>query len=106
MSGVIEDTVRMLTAPISDKQDNILNNDPTEYLPVMRHHLHEGLWALNMALNYIRATDLADSYRQGSQVPIESSLARSLDRSCGMLSGYLGLSDDGVSDGEIVSEDE
>lgn len=80
-------------------------NDPTEYLPVMRHHLHEVLWSVNMALSYIQATDLADSYRQGLTVPKESPLARQLGRSHTTLSAYLGLLDEEDEGDESVPED-
>jgi hypothetical protein len=76
------------------------DNDPTEYLPVMRHHLHEALWALNMALGYVQAQDLAASYRDGLTIPKNSPLSRSLDRSHTTLLGYLGLLDDDEEDGD------
>ena len=94
----------------TDQQDSI-KNDPVEYLPVLRHHLHEALWSVNMALSYIQATDLADSYRQGLTVPKESPLARQLERSHITLAGYLGLLDDEEAEDEpdkqgSVSENE
>jgi len=91
-----------------EEEPQALENDPTEYLPVMRHHLHEALWANNMALSYVQATDLADSYRNGLTMPQQSHLARQLERSQLTLSGYLGLLDDEeTEDGqESVSEDE
>lgn len=83
------------------------DNDPTEYLPVMRHHLHETLWALNLALGHVEAQDLAASYRDGLTIPKRSPLARTLDRSHTTLEGYLGLLDEDEDDGqEPVSEDE
>lgn len=95
------------TGPGPESEDKrILDNDPTEYLPIMRHHVHEALWSLNMALSYIQATDLADSYRQGLTVPKESSLARQLERSHTTLAAYLGLLDDEEAEDESVSEDE
>lgn len=105
------DEIKMLDhtaidVPPEEDQKNIVENDPTEYLPVMRHHLHEALWALNLALSFAQATDLADSYRKGSNLTQESHLARQLGRSHATLSGYLGLLDDEVSDGEVVSENE
>lgn len=82
-------------------------NDPTEYLPVMRHHLHETLWGLNVALGHAQALDLAESYRQGLTVPRDSPLARQLGRSHLILSQYLGLLDDGGDEnGEPIPEDE
>src|SRR5271166_6879109 len=83
-------------------------NDPTEYLPVMRHHLHEALWVINLAQGYVEAQDLAASYRDALTIPKSSPLARSLDRSHTTLAAYLGLLDD-EEDGdeqEPVSEDE
>lgn len=83
-------------------------NDPTEYLPIMRHHLHEGLWAINLALGHVEAQDLADSYRNGLTMPKRSPLARTLDRAHTTLAGYLGLLDDEEDDDgqEPVSEGE
>ena len=83
------------------------DNDPTEYLPVMRHHLHEALWALNMALGYVGAHDLAASYRDGGTMK-NSPLSRSLDRSYTTLAAYLGLLDDEEADDgqEPVSEEQ
>src|SRR5271166_3621651 len=84
------------------------DNDPTEYLPVMRHHLHEALWVINLAQGYVEAGDLAASYRDALTIPKSSPLARSLDRSHTTLAAYLGLLDD-EEDGdeqEPVSEDE
>jgi hypothetical protein len=104
-SGVIDDVVTMLSPEQQSNEKQPPENDPIEYLPVMRHHLHESLWAMNMALSYIQATDLADSYRQGLTVPKESSLARQLERSHATLSAYLGLLDEEADD-ESVSEDE
>jgi hypothetical protein len=79
-------------APGAQQQPEVPEgHDPTEYLPVMRHHLHEALWALNLALGYIEANDLADSYRAGLQSPRKSPLSRSLSRSHETLTGYLGL---------------
>jgi hypothetical protein len=91
----------------TEQQDHI-ENDPIEYLPVLRHHLHEALWANNMALSYVQATDLADSYRRGLTMPQESSLAKQLERSQLTLSGYLGLLDNEETEDEreSVSEDE
>lgn len=89
------------------EEKRIPENDPTEYLPVMRHHLHEVLWTVHMALSAAQATDLAESYRQGQRVPTESPLARQLERSHATLSAYLGLLDDNEdNDGEPVPEDE
>ena len=88
-----------------DQQDQVDNN-PVEYLPVMRHHLHEMLWSLNMALGEVQARDLSDSYRQGLTVPKESPLARQLERSHTTLSAYLGLLDEEDEGGESVPEDE
>lgn len=84
------------------------DNDPTEYLPVMRHHLHEALWVINMAQGYVGAHDLAASYRDGLTMPKSSPLSRSLDRSHTTLAAYLGLLDDEEADDgqEPVSEDE
>lgn len=81
-------------------------NDPTEFLPVMRHHLHESLWALNLALGHVEAQDLAASYRDGLTAPRRSPLARSLDRAHTTLAGYLGLLDEDDDEQESVSEDE
>lgn len=103
MSTLIEDT----TPDESEAEErSIPENDPTEYLPVMRHHLHEMLWSLNMALGEVQARDIADSYRQALTVPKESALARQLGRSCATLSAYLGLLDEEDEDGESVPEDE
>jgi hypothetical protein len=88
----------------------VSENDPTEYLPIMRHHAHEALWALNMALSYIQAIDLADSYRSGLTMPQESHLAKRLERSHATLAAYLGLLDEEGNDGSVseesISEDE
>lgn len=93
---------------IPEEEKALPDPDPTEYLPVMRHHLHESLWALNAALGTIQALDLADSYRRGHVVPQDSPLARQLERSQVTLAGYLGLLDDDEEgeDGESVSADE
>jgi hypothetical protein len=88
-----------------DKQNEI-ENDPLDLIPILRHHLHETLWSLNMALGEVQARDLADSYRQGLTVPKESPLARQLERSHTTLSAYLGLLDEEDEDGESVPEDE
>jgi hypothetical protein len=88
------------------EEKRVPENDPTEYLPVMRHHLHETLWALNVALGNAQAMDLAESYRQGLTMPKESPLARQLERSHMVLSQYLGLLDEEDEDGEPVPEDE
>jgi hypothetical protein len=87
-------------------EKRVTENDPLEYLPILRHHLHEAFWALNMALSYIQATDLADSYRQGLTVPKESQLARQLGRSHTTLAAYLGLLDDEEVEDESVSEEQ
>lgn len=89
-----------------ESEESIPENDPTEYLPVMRHHLHETLWTINMALGNAQALDLADSYRQGLTGTKESPLARQLERSHARLSAYLGLLDEEDEDGQPVSEDE
>jgi hypothetical protein len=94
MTSVIEDTIALLDPERQSEEKQLPENDPIEALPILRHHVHEALWALNMALSYIQATDLADSYRQGLTVPKESPLARQLDRSHLTLAGYLGLLDD------------
>lgn len=99
---------------IEIEEPKVPENDPTEYLPIMRHHLYEILWSLNMALGEVQARDLSDSYRQGLTVPKESPLARQLERSHTTLSTYLGLLDEeylGLLDeedegGESVPEDE
>jgi hypothetical protein len=78
---------------IKERQQSI-DADPTEFLPVMRHHLHESLYALNLALGYVEATDLAEGYRQGLSSPYKSALARQLDRAHTVLAGYLGLLDE------------
>lgn len=92
---------------IEELNEQVPENDPTEYLPVMRHHLHETLWAINMALGEIQARDLADSYRQGLTLPKDSPLARQLERSHVRLSAYLGLRDEEDEDGQQpLSEDE
>lgn len=104
MSALIEDTAP--DDPEAEEERSIPENDPTEYLPVMRHHLHETLWSLNMALGEVQARDLSDSYRQGLTVPKESPLARQLERSHTTLSAYLGLLDEEDEGGEIVPEDE
>ncbi len=85
------------------EEKQIPDNDPTEYLPIMRHHLHENLWALNLALGYVEAQDLAQSYREGLTAPKKSSLARQLARAQETLSGYLGLNDG--EENEDVSEE-
>jgi hypothetical protein len=83
------------------------DNDPVEYLPVMRHHLHEALWALDVALGHAQAQDLAESYRDGLTAPRNSPLSRQLERSHTTLAAYLGLLDEGDDDGqEPVSKDE
>lgn len=82
-------------------------NDPVEYLPILRHHLHEALWALNLALGYVQAKDLAQSYRDGLTAPRSSPLARQLDRTHTTLAAYLGLLDEEDDDGQkLVSEDQ
>jgi hypothetical protein len=91
---------------VTDIEDTkVPDNDPTEYLPVLRHHLHEAFWSLNMALSYIQATDLADSYRRGLSMPQESQLAKQLERSHVTLAGYLGLLDDEEIEDAFVPEE-
>jgi hypothetical protein len=80
--------------------------DPIELVPILRHNLLEALWAMNMALSYIQACDLADSYRSGLTMPQESHLAKRLDRSYTTLADYLGLLDDKEVENESVPEDE
>jgi hypothetical protein len=80
-------------------------NDPTEYIPVMRHHLHEALLALGRARDKQAAEDLADAYRDGQGVWRESALQTYLARSAYRLEGYLGLLDEEDGDEqESVSE--
>ncbi len=79
--------------------------DPIELVPVLRHNLLEAIWAMNMALSYIQAIDLADSYRSGLTMPQESHLAKRLERSHLTLAGYLGLLDE-KDDDESISEEE
>lgn len=82
-------------APGAQRQADIPEgHDPTEYIPVMRHHLHAMFWALNLALGTSEAQDLADSYRAGLSAPKKSPLSRSLVQSVGMAEGYLGLRDE------------
>lgn len=88
---------------VSHETEDPIENDPTEYLPLMRHHVHEAFWALNMALGYVQAEDLAQSYRDGLTVAKNSSLARQLDRAQLTLSGYLGI---GEEDEDGLPEDE
>ncbi len=107
MSEDVEVEVEMGSPPEKEKPEN----DPTEYLPVMRHHLHEALWTVNLALGHVEAQDLAASYRDGLTMPKKSALARSLDRTQITLAGYLGLlaeeDDEEDDDGqESVSESE
>lgn len=122
--SVVGDVVEMLSAPIDvpekkasaiindpDKgwdeqpeQKRVPDNDPTEYLPVMRHHLHESLWSIHMALSHLQALDLAESYRQGQTVPTESPLARQLERSHATLSAYLGLLDEHEGEDDVSEE--
>lgn len=114
MSDIVEPEPRFASAIVNDpdkgwdeqpEEKRVPENDPTEYLPVMRHHLHEALWALNIALGQQQAFDLAESYRQGLTVPKESPLARQLQRSHTTLSAYLGLLDEPEVEVD-VSEDE
>lgn len=92
---------------LEPQQQEKPDNDPTEYLPVMRHHLHEALWAINLALGYVSAQDLAASYHEGLTMPKTSPLGRALDRSQITLEGYLGMLDEEDDDGqEPVPEDE
>lgn len=95
MSEEIEITAEeILAAREQPEEPQKPDNDPTEYLPVMRHHLHEALWAINMAQGYVEAQDLATSYRESLTIPKSSPLARSLDRSYTTLAAYLGLLDE------------
>ena len=80
------------------RQPEPVEHDPTEYIPVMRHHLMTLGWALNLALSYQEALDLAESYRAGLSVPKHSPLCRSLQRELDILRGYLGLRDEEESD--------
>lgn len=87
----------------AEPEAKVPDNDPTEYLPVMRHHLHEIMWALNLALGQVEAGDLADSYRQGLTAPKSSPLARQLGRAQNTVAAYLGLNDE-EGDDELPEE--
>jgi hypothetical protein len=89
-----------------EEEKGVPENDPLEYIPVFRHHLHEALWALNMSLGEVQARDLADSYHQGLTAPKESPLSRQLERSHTTLSAYLGLLDEEDESGKPIPEDE
>lgn len=88
----------MVTEP-DTSPDPPVENDPTEPLPVLRHHLHEAALALDDAYTMIAAEDVAASIRDGQAVTRPSHLAGRLSRSTTTLAGYLGLRDDEEPDG-------
>ncbi len=107
MSEDLEITVEEILVARGQDEPAKPENDPTEYLPVMRHHLHDSLWALNMALGHVEAEDLAESYRDSLTAPRSSPLARQLNRAHQTLAAYLGLLDEEDDDEqESVQEDE
>ncbi len=68
--------------------------DPTEPIPVIRHHLHEALLVLADAQAKSQAEDLIEAFRDGSRTSKQSALSRRLGRSVQILEGYLGYLDD------------
>lgn len=75
--------------------------EPTDVIPVIRHHLHETLLAVERAYGKSAAEDLVDNYRGYSMAkPLHGSdLSRTLERVALRLQGYLGLLDDPEPDG-------
>ena len=83
------------------------NWDPTEYIPVMRHHLHKALLAVGNAYGKSAAEDLANAYRDGKPTWATSRLSGQLAAATQQLEEYLGLLDEEVDDDrETVSENE
>jgi len=85
------------------------NWDPTEYIPVMRHHLHKALLAVANAYGKSAAEDLANAYRDGKPTWATSKLSDQLEAVTQQLEGYLGLldeEDEDEQDRETVSENE
>ena len=68
--------------------------DPTEYIPVIRHHLHEILLVLADAHTKSQAEDLIEAFRHSQPTSKESALSRRLNRSEVLLASYLGLLDE------------
>lgn len=94
-------------APQESLEPEVPDNDPTEYIPVMRHHLHEVVLALTQARDKQAAEDLADAYRDGRSVWHESRIQTTLARSAYRIEGYLGMLDEeGDDEQEPVSEGE
>lgn len=90
------------------EEPEVPENDPTEYIPVMRHHLHEMLMAVEVARGRAQAEDLADAYRHGEGAWRTSKMTGQLTRASDKLRGYLGLLDYGDEDAprDAVSENE
>jgi hypothetical protein len=84
--------------------------DPTEYIPVMRHHLHDTLLSIHNALGKQSAEDIAEAYRDRREVSRTSKLSEQLMRVANRLEGYLGFLDeedeDERQDRDSISEDE
>ena len=80
--------------------EEVENNlpDPTEPIPVIRHHLHEALLVLADVQTKSQAEDIGEAVRLGQPTSKESPLSRRLGRSVQMLAGYLGLLDDESED--------
>lgn len=63
--------------------------EPTERIVVLREHLEQALAALKQAYNRETAFDLAEAYRQGTNAPAPSPLAKFLANTYNHLEGYL-----------------
>lgn len=83
-----------MSALIEAQNEPLKGDDPTEHLPVMRHHLHEALMAVDNAYMKSSAEDIVDAYRNGAPVSRSSKLTEQLMRTSTLLAGYLGLLDD------------
>ncbi len=81
---------------MADEPDTVEDNlpDPTEPIPVIRHHLHEALLVLADAQTKSQAEDIAEAVRHSQPTSKESAFSRRLGRSVQMLMGYLGLLDE------------
>ena len=76
--------------------------DPTEPIPVIRHHLHEALLCLADLHVKSQAEDLIEAFRNSTPTSRESALTRRLGRSTQTLAGYLGLLDEPEDDEEFL----
>lgn len=77
-----------------DEETTPQGDDPTEVLPLLRHHVHEAYYALECALGKAQAEDLVQGYRDGQLNMKSSKLTTQIERAAGRLAGYLGFLDE------------